>query len=260
MAQNARNASMTGALREGVRAATTQYNAVRQYLEGAGALPPGFFPPLPEDASFDEVGISASQLESFLEEESDDAQDAQRAARDAERQARRAEHEARRAARRIGRFGNADADIDLGDLGDLWELKNLGQIIRDSMPEDIGRVVGMKMAQGFGDAVKWKTGPDMAPDPDAPQPPSPPDPPTPPQAPQEPHAFDQGGRESARIAEAEQRLAGAASRIEEIAQRLQSPDLEAEERTTLIQEIARLGGEQADLAREASSIRTTLIR
>ena len=64
----AQNASLTGALRDGARQDIRQYNAVLQRLSAAGLLPQDLFPPLEEDQSFDEVGVTCKQLFGYLKE------------------------------------------------------------------------------------------------------------------------------------------------------------------------------------------------
>ncbi len=62
---------MTGSLSKGGRAAVRRYNAIVQYLEQTGFLPTGFFNPLPEDTTFDELGVESSLLASYIEEDAD---------------------------------------------------------------------------------------------------------------------------------------------------------------------------------------------
>src|SRR5438270_11696646 len=72
MERMARESSMTGSLQGGVRASVQQYNLWLEHLERAGVVPAGLFPPLAEDVSFDEVGVAASLLLSYLEEDEEE--------------------------------------------------------------------------------------------------------------------------------------------------------------------------------------------
>src|SRR5437588_62566 len=72
MERMARESSMTGSLQGGVRASVQQYNLWLEHLVRAGAVPAGLFPPLAEDVSFDEVGVAASLLRSYLEEDEEE--------------------------------------------------------------------------------------------------------------------------------------------------------------------------------------------
>jgi hypothetical protein len=118
----AKDASLTESLQEGARSAARQYNAVLRHLEQSGTLPAGFFPPLGEQASFDEVGVAAGQLAGYLEEEE--------------------EPEPRRKNERMI-SGSHNVHINVGSLKELDDLKNIGQIIREHMPDWLrGKIPG----------------------------------------------------------------------------------------------------------------------
>jgi len=90
-----------------------------RYLESAGALPGGLFPPLPEEATFDEVGVAAAQLAGYLEEEpGDDVESSPRT--------------------------GGNVIIGLGGLKAFKELKEFGQQIRDHLPEWLESKMGRK--------------------------------------------------------------------------------------------------------------------
>ncbi len=72
LAKTARDASFTGQLAGGKGVAVHQYNAILSRLHDMGVAPADLFTPLLQEASFDEVGVAASQLVSFLREEEDE--------------------------------------------------------------------------------------------------------------------------------------------------------------------------------------------
>ena len=113
-ARMAKEASLTRSLEKGARTSVLQYNHVLQHLEKLGALPAGFFAPLPEDATLDDVGIASAQVASYLQEEDEE----------------------RPRERHHGHHGNVNVSIGgLRDLKELKELKELGQIIREQLPD-----------------------------------------------------------------------------------------------------------------------------
>ena len=119
----AREASLTGSLQGGARSSVLQYNRVIAHLERIEALPPGLFPPLPEDTGFDEVGVAAAQLAGFLREDEEDEEPRTRAAR-----------------------GNHNVHINFGGK-DASELRELGQVIREHLPEWLRGKVPQAAAQ-----------------------------------------------------------------------------------------------------------------
>ncbi|MDX1932538.1 MAG: hypothetical protein SFU56_08030 [Capsulimonadales bacterium] len=104
----ATEASMTGALSDGNPVAIEQYNRILERLSAKGFDPDGLFPPLPEDASFDRVGVAAEMLSAYLVED-----------------------EGESPATRLPNIviGN------LGSLSELEKLKDLGKQIRENLPE-----------------------------------------------------------------------------------------------------------------------------
>ncbi len=114
-ARMAKEASLTRTLEKGARTSVVQYNHIVQHLERLQAIPPGFFAPLPEDATFDDVGVAAAQLASYLHEE---------------------DEERPRSPFSGGNNGNVHINVGgLRELKDLKELKELGQVIREQLPE-----------------------------------------------------------------------------------------------------------------------------
>ena len=108
----AKEASLTGALSEGAADGVERYNLIVRHLEDRGVLSGPFFPPLPTDASFDRVGVACKLLESYLSEETEDKDKS--------------------------RGGGGGSVIHIGNLGnvaDLDQLRDLGKIIRENLPE-----------------------------------------------------------------------------------------------------------------------------
>jgi hypothetical protein len=191
-AKVAREASMTGALQGAGPTAAAQYNRFVSYLEQAGSVPTGFFQPLAEGASFDEVGFAARQLAGYLEDDDESDEEDERSFR---RRKRREEREFR--------FEFAPHEMK--------DLANLGQTIRESMPE-------------------WLRGSGV--------PPGVPTPPTPPTPPTSPGPGGPGQQDQAR------RMAETASRLNAIASELQRTDISDERRAELAQQLAKLAAEQ----------------
>jgi hypothetical protein len=70
----AEQASLTGSLQKGVKNSVYQFNTILTHLEQAGVIPAGFFRPMDEDATFDEVGVASAQLASFLGDDDEEAE------------------------------------------------------------------------------------------------------------------------------------------------------------------------------------------
>jgi hypothetical protein len=66
-AQMAEHASLTGTLAGGQAYAVRSYNSILKHLTDTGEVPAALFPPLPEEASIDEVGIASTQLAGYLQ-------------------------------------------------------------------------------------------------------------------------------------------------------------------------------------------------
>src|SRR5260370_27494810 len=62
----AENASLTGSMGGGKEFAARSYNAILQHLTDRGEIPPALFIRLPENVSFDEVGVASAQLAEYL--------------------------------------------------------------------------------------------------------------------------------------------------------------------------------------------------
>ncbi len=63
----AEQTGLTGCYENGAGRCVWQYNASVSRLEELGAIPKGFFLPLPSDASFGEVGVASAQLGSYID-------------------------------------------------------------------------------------------------------------------------------------------------------------------------------------------------
>ena len=62
----ARESSLTGAMNTGAGPSIKNYNNAAQVLVTLEVVDASLFPPLPEDSSFDEVGVSAKQLSAYV--------------------------------------------------------------------------------------------------------------------------------------------------------------------------------------------------
>src|SRR5580658_3160661 len=60
------HASLTGSLSKGAGRTVQRYNAVLDRLESLDVIPHGLCEPLPDDAGFDEIGVEARMLGSFI--------------------------------------------------------------------------------------------------------------------------------------------------------------------------------------------------
>ncbi len=118
IAELAQNASLTGSLQGGARTAVRRYNQVVLRLEQLGLASPGLFAPLPDDVSFDEIGVEATLLAGYLKE--DEAPTG-------------AGHPSHGSHNQSAPFINIVGP--LGGMEGLNDLKDLGRVIRESLPE-----------------------------------------------------------------------------------------------------------------------------
>jgi hypothetical protein len=107
----ARNASMTGALEGGKSYVLQQFNAIVANLAERDIVLPSYFPPLSPEASFDEIGIACAQLAEFLRVDLPKEETVFFGK---------------------GRRGPRSISVNVGNVPDL---KQLGEVIRESMPE-----------------------------------------------------------------------------------------------------------------------------
>jgi hypothetical protein len=120
--KTSRESSLTGALKKGAPTSIRTYNSVLEHLERAGEVPPGLFPTLDEhEAGVDEVGVAAAQLAGYLDDDEETT-----------------------GGPGSGSAGsNNSVIIGLGGLKEVKELKELGRVIRDQLPEWLkGKVSG----------------------------------------------------------------------------------------------------------------------
>ena len=106
----AEHASLTGSLDKGGKIAIRQYNHIREHLQDIGAIPDSLFQELDEDeATFDELGIVCGMLEGYLVEDEETPEAG----------------------------GKSSPKVQVGMVGmkELEDLKEIGKVIRDSLPE-----------------------------------------------------------------------------------------------------------------------------
>jgi len=107
-AEIAQDASLTGMLEQGQKTSTRQYNAILERLKETEEIPDVLFPPLEEDASFDEVGVACKQLVAYLKEDEEPEKTRTQKA-------------------------STGAHFKIVNAG--GDLKDLGQLIRDALPD-----------------------------------------------------------------------------------------------------------------------------
>jgi len=110
----ATHSSLTGALAAGAVDAVAQYNQILERLTELGIISGNLFRPLPDDATFDRLGVASTLLEGYLLEEGDGDRSS----------------------------GNKHGNVIIGNIGGLDELKDLGRIIRDNLPDFIRKRAG----------------------------------------------------------------------------------------------------------------------
>ena len=140
----AERASMTGSLAGGVRIAVRQYNSIRNHLQDQGVIPDDLFQELDEDdATFDELGVVAGMLDSYLEDDESTHPDGERPG-DEEKASRQARRDRRR--NRWGWAGwdwggnwdgdgNSEAARFWNDPEALRDLQQMGETLREHLPE-----------------------------------------------------------------------------------------------------------------------------
>jgi len=107
----AEGASLTGAMSGGREFAVRSYNSTVEHLTNTGEVPPGLFPPLPEDANLDAVGIASAQLAEYLSAGLPDA-------------------EPQAGGGPAGRIlGDGNVFFNIGGLGEI------GELVREHLPE-----------------------------------------------------------------------------------------------------------------------------
>lgn len=187
-AKVAREASLTGSLEGGARIAARQYNQILQHLERSREVPEDLFPQLDEDeTNIDEVGMVATQLEGYLDDDEDGAPQPEQDMRAA---AKSAKHAAKKhdlgflvglapfvPKEQLGELVRAHMlgrdDIDPGllvALAPFLEGDELGRIIRENLSGWLKARGGSESGEGHSEDAR----------PQPPMPPVPPQPPIPP--------------------------------------------------------------------------------
>lgn len=118
-AEMAQEVDVTGDAGQRSAAAIRTYNATLQHLSSMDQIPTALFPPLPDDASLADVGISSAQLAEYL-----------RGGLPEEAQGQR---ESPSITRNLNFYGPVDMQSRKGGDGD-----DLGQMIRDQLAEWFG--------------------------------------------------------------------------------------------------------------------------
>jgi hypothetical protein len=151
----AKESSLTGCLEKGSRSSARQYNRILQVLEEKGLDLSRLFEPLSEDESFEEIGVAAAQLAGYLTIDSQPrtppvppVPPVQRAAPvppevPVPPQPPQPGHAG---------FDFNNFAFEMGNLKELDQLKGLGQMIREQLPEWIKREVASKMAEAHQSA------------------------------------------------------------------------------------------------------------
>lgn len=218
----AREASLTGQLKNGKGMAIRQYNAIWERLNELGVISGRLFEPVSEAASFDEVGVAAAQLADFLRED------------DEEEQRRRWRHGG-------GVFEASPGHVKI--VGFPGNISDLGDILREYLPDFIKQ----KVASAFRVEVK-KEGAETCAGTEPVQAQAPPPPPPPPPEPAV-------AAKPSRLEDIEQRLEDIAEQIEQVSERMSEEDLSPDEIDRLASDLSQLTQRQAELARERARLR-----
>ena len=107
----AQESSLTGGLTGGAPSAAKRYNSALGRLEELSVVSEGLFLPLPEGVSFDEIGVESKLLAGYLSTDVEPER----------REERQAPH--------------FHGPVVIGGLEGLEELKEIGQMIRDHLPD-----------------------------------------------------------------------------------------------------------------------------
>lgn len=215
----AREASLTGQLKNGKGVAIRQYNAVLERLKELELISGDLFPPVSEDAPFDEVGVAAWQLAEFLREDDEE------------------EH------RRRWRHGGGVFEASPGHVkivGFPGNISDLGDILREYLPDFIKQ----KVASAFRVELKKECAETCAETE-----------PVKAQAPTPPTPESAVAAKPSRMEDIEQRLEDIAEQIEQVSERMSEEDLSPDEIDRLASDLSQLTQRQAELARERARLR-----
>ncbi|MBV9469037.1 MAG: hypothetical protein JOZ57_07300, partial [Abitibacteriaceae bacterium] len=202
---------------------------------------------LPDEASFDEVGIASAQLAGYLIED--------------EAPAPPPPPHAVHPPQPPHPFGGKNVHVNIGNMPDLQELRGLGQKIREQVMEQVMRDRDHIMRQCI---PGWGQAEDRAPEAHhheneahhPPHPPHPPQPPIPPQPPMPPHAGPANAPDTAEVAariESEHR--SISQQLHAVAEQLRRSDLNDAQRVELADQLGQLSQEQARLSQEWAEVR-----
>jgi len=184
---------MTGGPIHGSAAGVRQYNAVLKRISNSAFADPELFIPLEEDASFADLGICCEQLAAYLEGLEEAMEPGARA---------------KKAAPQI----MGPVSIKVGDVG---ELGDLGEIIRQAIPSWLKGQMDVKV--GVSEAVK-----------------------------KEPEA---------EMNDVESRIAELGAQMQALAERMSREELSGDEIRKLADQMRELGQQQSELAKKHAAIR-----
>ena len=119
----AEHASLTGAFSAGATDAVTQYNLILARLAELGAELGILFPPLPQDASFDRLGVASKLLEGYLEEEAPTPPVSAQA-------------------------GLGHNIVIGGNITGLEDLQDIGRMVRENLPDFLRKRIGSESQPG----------------------------------------------------------------------------------------------------------------
>ncbi len=249
LVRTARDASLTGQLAGGKSVAIKNYNLIVRRLSALEALPSGVFEPLDESASFDEVGVAASQLADYLRDEEEEEP------------------------RRRWRGGGGVFEVSPGHVkivGFPGNIGELGELLRAHLPDFIREQVTIGLGVCEPPARERQKGAGPTPPPTAPPPPEGPPPApartadTPPVAPvppvptvrgetvREPHAGTGSTApdpEGQRV-RLQQEFNRISRRIGEANNEMRDPNLAPERLVRLAQEVGQLAARSAVIGAE----------
>ena len=190
-ARTAEHLRLTGGPAQGSPAAVRQYNAVMKRL--SSIIPGDLFTPLEEDASFVDLGMCCEQLAAYLESLQDTTE------------------EKKAVTPKI----QGPVAIKIGDLG---ELKNLGELIRQAMPSWLREEMEKNKSKEAEEVKEEEPEGDMN--------------------------------------DLESRIAELGAQMQVLAERMHREELSSDEIRKLADEMRQLGQQQSELAKRHAAIRS----